>query len=91
MPHSHPYEQMGGGTQQSSLVVGDELYNLTQLAEVSIVYFEHHAAVVVEDSKKEAFNKASTYLFCFVSFPPSPEKRVRAGAFRFLSANDDRF
>lgn len=49
MPHS--YEHIG--TQQSS--VGDELYNLTQLAEVSIVYFKHHT--VIDDRK--TFEKVS--------------------------------
>lgn len=53
MPHS--YEHVVD-TQQST-TVGDELYNLTQLAEVSIVYFENHTAAIVENSK--TFDKVS--------------------------------
>lgn len=43
MPHS--YEHIVD-SQQSS--VGDELYNLTQLAELSIVYFRHHTATIID-------------------------------------------
>lgn len=51
MPHS--YEHID--SQHSS--VGDELYNLTQLAEVSIVYFKHHTTNIIEDTKP--FDKVS--------------------------------
>lgn len=51
MPHSY-----GHDTQQLS--VGDELYNLTQLAEVSIVYFKHHTAAAHVDNPVK-FEKAS--------------------------------
>ncbi|XP_001951377.2 transcriptional repressor scratch 2 [Acyrthosiphon pisum] len=43
MPHS--YEHIIDAQQSS---VGDELYNLTQLAEVSIVYFRHHTATIID-------------------------------------------
>jgi len=43
MPHS--YEHIVDAQQSS---VGDELYNLTQLAEVSIVYFRHHTATIID-------------------------------------------
>lgn len=43
MPHS--YEHIVEAQQSS---VGDELYNLTQLAEVSIVYFRHHTATIID-------------------------------------------
>lgn len=46
MPHSNELIDV----QQS---VGDELYNLTQLAEVSIVYFKNHAS----SEKTETFEK----------------------------------
>ncbi|VVC39389.1 Hypothetical protein CINCED_3A000675 [Cinara cedri] len=43
MPHSY------GHVDAQQLSVGDELYNLTQLAEVSIVYFKHHTAAAIAD------------------------------------------
>lgn len=43
MPHS--YEHIADAQQSS---VGDELYNLTQLAEVSIVYFRHHTGAIID-------------------------------------------
>jgi len=43
MPHS--YEHVVDAQQSP---VGDELYNLTQLAEVSIVYFRHHTATIID-------------------------------------------
>lgn len=43
MPHS--YEHIVDAQQSSD---GDELYNLTQLAEVSIVYFRHHTGAIVD-------------------------------------------
>jgi len=43
MPHS--YEHIVDAQQSS---VGDELYNLTQLAEVSVVYFRHHTATIID-------------------------------------------
>lgn len=64
MPHS--YEHVVDAQQST---VGDELYNLTQLAEVSIVYFENHTAAIVENSK--TFDKVSatrtpaSVLVCF--------------------------
>lgn len=55
MPHSYGHAD----TQQLS--VGDELYNLTQLAEVSIVYFKHHTTTTIVDDT-EKFEKASELL-----------------------------
>jgi hypothetical protein len=58
MPHSYEHvvdAQQQQQQQQSS--IGDELYNLTQLAEVSIVYFKHHTTAIIEDSK--TFDKVS--------------------------------
>lgn len=49
----------------------DDLYNLTQLAEVSIVYFKNHTATIVEDSKP--FEKVS------VSVPGAKHRVERAG------------
>jgi hypothetical protein len=41
----HSYEHIVDAQQSS---VGDELYNLTQLAEVSIVYFRQHTATIID-------------------------------------------
>jgi len=50
---SHPDMHIVDGQPQSS--VGDELYNLTQLAEVSIVYFKHHTAAATAAAAADTF------------------------------------
>lgn len=66
----HSYEHIVDAQQSS---VGDELYNLTQLAEVSIVYFRQHTATIIDgpnayekDIKVSQARHYTCMLYCYL-------------------------